>query len=92
MLDDSTRSVVVPYGDGETLIGELVSRHGRFSPKELSAWVHSAKPYTVSLYQFQLDRLAGAIAECSGILVLNPQFYDLRTGVNTKPESAFLEV
>ena len=92
VLDDSTRSVVVPYGEGVALISHLASRHGSFSPKELAAWVRKAKPYTVSLYQFQLDRLAGAIAEYSGILVLNPEFYDLRTGVVTKPESAFLEV
>lgn len=92
VLDDSTREVVVPYGSGEALISELAARHSFFTTKDLTDWVRRAKPYTVSLYEYQLNRLTGGFAEYSGILVLNPEYYDLLTGVITKPESAFLEV
>ena len=56
-----------------------------------------AKPYTVSLYQFQLELLeqrGGLVPFWDGaVLALQPTFYDSETGLVTEPNPMrYLEV
>ena len=90
VLDENTQDVVVPYGAGADLIAELSGK-----PMDLEAlrhWLKQARPYTVSLYDYQKDALQNGIVNLHGVLVLQPEYYDSDTGLITKPESAFLEV
>ncbi len=92
VLDDATEDVVVPYGAGAELIAELASDGGQVSTGQLRSWLKRAKPYTVSLYDYQKKKLNDGIVSIRGVLVLRPEYYDMRTGLITKPESTFLEV
>lgn len=92
VLDDSTEDLVVPYGAGEALIAELAGYPQQVSPAVLRKWVQKAKPYTVSVYDYQKAKLADALVSIHGILVLRPEYYDDQTGLITKPEAAFMEV
>lgn len=57
VFEEDTTDVIVPYGDGATLIQDLCSGKARQDPACLKALLEKAKPYTVSLYQYQLDCL-----------------------------------
>ncbi len=92
VLDNSTEDVIVPYGPGKALIEQLAERTGDISPAELKKWVLKAKPYAVSLYEYQKEKLGSSLVNLHGVLVLPPQYYDIQTGLITKPESIFLEV
>lgn len=92
VLDDSTEDVVVPYGKGADLIAELTAYTGPISSQWLRSWAQRAKPYTVSLYDYQKDMLNAGIMEIHGVLTLRPEYYDANTGLATKPEAVFWEV
>lgn len=92
VFDNNTRDVVVPYGAGASLIEELASQQ-QPDLAFLCQWVARAKPYTVSLYEYQLRAMSQVITEYSGILVLAPAHYDEKTGVTMDAgEFDFLEV
>lgn len=92
VFDDTTRDVVVPYGDGAKLISELTGAV-QPDPAFLADWLRRAKAYTVSMYDYQIHSFAGALMEYSGILVLRPGYYDESTGLIRKPQELdFLEV
>lgn len=57
VFDENTTDVVVPYGDGEKLIVDLCGEKAQRDPAYLRSLLDKAKPYTVSLYQYQIDRL-----------------------------------
>ena len=92
VLDDATEDVVVPYGKGASLITELTGHIGDVSPEYLRAWSERAKPYTVSVYHYQKENLEAGLLESHGVLVLHPEYYNIQTGLITKPETGFLEV
>lgn len=92
VFDCDTYDVVVPFGEGKRLIEELAS-HGTVDLMFLKRWSAQAKPYTVSLYAYQLQALRDVIAEYAGVRVLPPEYYDERIGFTMKPgEFDFLEV
>ena len=49
--------MVVPYGNGKALISDLCSEKAGRDPVYLRSVLEAAKPCTVSLYQYQIDRL-----------------------------------
>lgn len=61
VFDDNTIDVIVPYMEGEDLIGELPD--GRGSELELQRYkeiLNRAKPFTVSLYEWQKEEMERA--------------------------------
>jgi len=78
VFDENTTDVVVPYGQGEQLIQELCGEQAGRDPGYLRSLLEAAKPYTVSLYQYQIDRLNaehGLIPLQGGALGLNGHYH-----------------
>lgn len=57
VFEENTTDVVVPYKEGKTLISDLCSEKAQQDSACLRSLLEDAKPYTVSLYQYQIDRL-----------------------------------
>lgn len=57
VFEENTTDVVVPYEKGKTLISDLCNEKAQRDPAYLCSLLEDAKPYTVSLYQYQIDRL-----------------------------------
>lgn len=95
VFEEDTTDVLVPYGGGEQLILELCSERAKQDPVWLEKLLKRARPYTVSLYQYQLDRLqrtGGLIPLAGGALGLRGH-YDGETGFTTEENDLdFLEV
>ena len=92
VFDNNTRDLVVPWGDGASLVSELTAQ-AQPDPTFLAQWERRARPYTVSAYEWQLQKLGNAVTEHAGIAFLNPAFYDNDTGLILRPkEYEFLEV
>ncbi len=92
VFDNDTQDVVVPYENGKALIADLASQD-ETDVAYLAQWVSKAKPYTVSLYTYQLQALADVIGEYSGVKVLPSEYYDELTGFTMKPgKFDYLEV
>ena len=92
VLDNDTEDVIVPYGDGKSLILELNSGTDEMTPEKLRYWAFRAKPYTVSLYDYQKQKLGSAISSVNGILILQSEYYNNATGLVFEPETIYLEV
>ena len=58
VFEEHTTDVVVPYEKGSMLISDLCSEKVQQDPAYLRSLLEDAKPYTVSLYQHQIDRLS----------------------------------
>lgn len=58
VFEENTSDVIVPYGTGKALIEMLCSERAQRDPIYLCYLLEKAKPYTVSLYQYQIDRLS----------------------------------
>ena len=89
VFDNETTDVLVPYGEGKNLIVALGELNPRRDMVEIRGLLEKAKPYTVSLYQWQRDSLGaeGALtAVCDdSVLCLQPHYYDEKIGLLTKP-------
>lgn len=59
VFEENTADVVVPYGAGAGLISDLCGERAKYDLSYLKERLEQAKPYTVSLYQYQTDRLNG---------------------------------
>lgn len=57
VFEENTRDVIVPYGKGAELIKDLCSARAQNDPNYLKKLLAQAKPFTVSLYQYQLQQL-----------------------------------
>lgn len=86
VYDEDSVDVIVPYGEGRAVIADLGSdRAGRDLVYRQNC-LERAKPYTVSLYQYQLRQLEqkhGLLPIREGddsIWVLTEGFYDQETG------------
>ena len=92
VFDNNTRDLVVPWGEGAALISELTAQ-AQPDPAFLAQWERRVRPYTVSAYDWQLQKLGNAVTEHAGIAFLDPAFYDNDTGLTLRPkEYDFLEV
>ena len=85
VFGNKTKTVVVPYGDGASLIDEL--KEVKISAKYMFEWMQKIKPYTVSIYDEQLDNIqsSGGIEEIEGVLILHPKYYHTTFGVINVP-------
>lgn len=57
VFDEDTTDVIAPYGPGAELIRDLGSERAKYDTAWLKELLEKAKPFTVSLYKHQLDRL-----------------------------------
>lgn len=91
VFDDQTFDVLVPYGDGISLIEELkgAERTNFFLPS-MKDIVKQAKRYTVSIYKWQRDKLwdEGLLYGLfeNRIWILDKRAYDRQYGLNEKAE------
>lgn len=84
VFESDTQDVVVPYGYGKKLIEELAAK-GTADVEFLEKWLPKAKPYTVSLFAYQIQELSDVIAEYGGVMVLPQEYYNERTGFTLRP-------
>lgn len=91
VFDEDTVDVVVPYEEGGTLIAQLAAQ-SCVSAAWLKDWSQRAKPYTIALYEYQRQLLNHALRSVNGVLVLQPEAYDLQTGLSLEQKTEFLEV
>lgn len=100
VFDQDTRDVLVPYGQGRVLREDLIAAGrdcGHRDYNRISELLKQAKPYTVSLYQYQLEALRekGALISLldGGAYALADGFYEEETGFSLKNEmNGFWEV
>lgn len=97
VFDSDTTDVIVPYGEGKEIIEKLCAEQTKYDKIYMKKLLEQAKAYTVSLYQYQRQKLEEqhaleAICEDS-ILVLQPGYYDDDTGLSMeRNEMNYLEV
>lgn len=87
VFDQDTTDVLVPYGKGRDLREELIvasKARGCRDFSQIKKLFEEAKPYTVSLYQYQFEQLARQEALIplldGSAYVLMDGFYDSNTG------------
>ena len=82
VFDDEGRDVIVPYGEGDSIITELSSEIAGYDLKFVKEQMEKAKPYTISLYDYQLKKLRelGGIMDIdsAGALAIDGRFYGER--------------
>lgn len=85
VIDQQTKSVLVPYGEGRELITQLCGAHGL---KKQYALLKKAQAYSVNLFSNVYDRLAaeGALTPLgdTGVVALRENYYDVLGGVRTE--------
>ena len=57
VYDDDHLDVIVPYESGKEVIAALGSEQAKRNLEYRKAWLEKAKPYTISLYDYQRRRL-----------------------------------
>ncbi len=92
VFDEKTLDVLVPYDQAaKQLLADLCSARAAYDLEFTEAILKAAKPYTVSLYQWQFDQLndAHAIYPTAGqtALVLRQEYYDMMTGLLMEPQT-----
>jgi CRISPR-associated endonuclease/helicase Cas3 len=83
VIDKGYTEVIAPYGDANTLLQEFLTENNLPSKHRI---IRSLGKYSVSLYQYQLDRLRRNMAldeqGYDGLIILDPGFYDNKFGLN----------
>ncbi len=93
VFEEDTADVIAPYGEGRQLIADLCSEKAKYNPAYLKERLEAAKPYTVSLSQYQLKRLSegqGLIPLQGGAFGLNGHYSEL-TGFSLTSDLDFWE-
>ncbi len=97
VFDNSTISVIVPYGEGSELILDLLSEKADYNFKYLGDLLKKSKEYVISLYPYQVEILLREkglkhIKE-KGIWILLDGFYNENTGLTLSRNSIeYMEV
>lgn len=91
VFDEKTFDVLVPYGEGKMLIEQLRKvGESEYSIPFLREIMRRAKRFTVSIYEWQRDRLLekGLLEELFGgrLLVLRTKAYNERYGLDDRTE------
>lgn len=85
VIDENTRAVIVPYGDGKTIINELLSASDM---KRRSLLLTRAQQFSVNVYTEMMDRLEKEDAVFpvgdTGAIALKSEYYDAERGLNLK--------
>lgn len=91
VFDQNTEDILVPYGDGKQLRTQLIALSESSKPwdyKTIQRLLERAKPFTVSLFQYQWDQLnaQGALISLfdGRVFALTDGFYDQNTGFSLK--------
>ena len=93
VFDDDSEDVIVPYGAGRLLIDELYSMQTGAYAFPPNGWLEKVKPYTVSVYNWQKEKIGNGIETVEGVFVLQEKYYNAVTGLMTEGGmSEFLEV
>ena len=97
VFSQETTDIIVPYGEGSSLIMDLFSASSQYDLGLQKEILKKAKLYTVSIYQFQKERLerqGGLVSVMDGCLfALHPEYYDMEIGLTPEPGSMqYLEV
>jgi CRISPR-associated endonuclease/helicase Cas3 len=98
VFDEDTVDVLVPYGEeGKKCIENLCSEQVMHDPAYLQKCLKEAKLYTVSLLEYQKERLkerGGLYAICDNkVLVVQSSYYDENVGLLTEAaQTNYLEV
>lgn len=86
VFDQENTDVLVPYGEGKTLIEELGSERARYDLYYRKELLEQSKPYCAALFQYQLRQLEeghGLEPLCGdAILSVLPEFYNTHTGID----------
>lgn len=87
VIDQKTKSVIVPYGGGKELIEKLAGQH---TLGEEIKYLKEAQQYSVNLFEHVFERLAkeGALNSLgeTGAVVLKEEYYDVWAGVKIMPQ------
>lgn len=86
VIEDNTKSVVVCYGDVETLLTEYQKQPHNVITKEKIEIIKKLQKYSVSLYAWQINTLTeqhalSILDEETGIIILGSHHYSNETGV-----------
>lgn len=87
VFDEDTTDILVPYGEGENIINDLMNSYSLPFDKKKEL-LRQAKAYSISIYSHQKRRLLekgllyGISQFDDRILVLTQNAYDLRYGLN----------
>lgn len=96
VFDDNSSDILVPYGPGAEIIGQLCSEAAMYNLGLRSVLLNKAKLYSVSIYGYELDRLKamGAVYDvCQGTaLALIPGYYDSETGLSMQSMGGTAEI
>lgn len=91
VFDENSRTIIVPYGDGDKIIAELQQTEAAFVLGERFRLLKKAREYAVSIFDNLFDKLAkkGALykieyEDASEVFVLRPEYYDEFKGVTDK--------
>ncbi len=84
VIDESTHAIVVPYEEGEAVIGGLLSQSDM---KQRALLLTQAQRYSVNVYDYMAKQLEekGAIYPIgdTGVIALKAEYYDPEQGLNT---------
>lgn len=82
VIDQNTRGIIVPYGEGETLITLI---NGKCDLKELKKYLKKAQQFSVNLFESdkrKLEEMGGIVGLKNGeIFALRKEFYKDDVGV-----------
>jgi CRISPR-associated endonuclease/helicase Cas3 len=97
VFDDASEDLIVPYGDGIECITELCSERAKYDSEYLHSVLERAKPYTVSVFEYQKKRLEkqnGFYPVCDNkVLILRQKYYNDAVGLVLDGEqNDYLEV
>ena len=87
VFDENTEALLVPYGEGRKLQNALLAASRGYGQKDWNSihhWIQEAKGYSISIYNYQMERLQalGAVTSLfdGSILLLSDGFYNEHTG------------
>lgn len=97
VFDQETTDVLVPYGKGKELILNFGTVRLPYDMKRVKELLEEAKPYTVSIYEWQrvaLEQQGALVSMCGGaIMALQEGCYNKETGLlKEQHDPGFLEV
>ncbi|MDD6572147.1 MAG: CRISPR-associated helicase Cas3' [Thermoflexaceae bacterium] len=93
VFDEDTIDVIVPYEEGERIIDEIRKLdYRKIEFEELNRILKEAKAYTISIFQWQKDKLEeyGYLESCceNKIFLLNPKAYHFQYGLGNIEEQS----
>lgn len=90
VFDGDTTDVIIPFGEGERIIAELLSERAQYDIGYVKSLTEQAKGYTVSLYAYQkkkLEEYHALIPLANGMMLgLDKHYYNSQTGLSTDAE------